>query len=388
MGLPGVDVVIPAHNEAAMLPATLASLRDQVDGEGRRLPPGAVRVLVVDNESTDGTAEVAARFAARYPELDVAVLREEVKSPVQARIRGAEFAIRTGGDRPILASADADTRYHPQWLFTAIRSLGGGALDALSFAGGFSVDFWGQVPRLALRYYSEAGSILFDPATLSHLGLPPGGPLTWRVLRDLPKLPSDCAFALTKDAYARAGGFRRERHPDGREILGEGWNLRFRLDRAGARVACSLDVPYATSARRLVFEADAWLSRRSYENGMSDHRGEVTARALAELDRRADEFDFEPVLRYLVRHCLLLPALGRPELVPSNPSYFGPVAEELHLDLSRCPAARGMGTSSEIHAWAQALSARYHDRLLRHLREAAGWDGGRHPARSSVSPAK
>src|ERR1700722_6686356 len=52
---PDVVAVIPARNEAAMLPVVLPTLLGQDY-------PGALTVIVVDDCSTDGTAEVAAAF--------------------------------------------------------------------------------------------------------------------------------------------------------------------------------------------------------------------------------------------------------------------------------------------------------------------------------------
>ena len=52
---PGVAAVIPARNEAAMLPAVLPTLLGQDY-------PGALTVIVVDDCSMDGTAEVAAEL--------------------------------------------------------------------------------------------------------------------------------------------------------------------------------------------------------------------------------------------------------------------------------------------------------------------------------------
>src|SRR6516164_10868659 len=51
---PDVVAVVPARNEAAMLPVTLPALLGQEY-------PGALTVIVVDDGSSDGTAEVAAR---------------------------------------------------------------------------------------------------------------------------------------------------------------------------------------------------------------------------------------------------------------------------------------------------------------------------------------
>src|SRR5580692_5680810 len=50
---PDVAAVIPARNEAAMLPVVLPALLGQDY-------PGALTVILVDDCSTDGTAEVAA----------------------------------------------------------------------------------------------------------------------------------------------------------------------------------------------------------------------------------------------------------------------------------------------------------------------------------------
>jgi hopene-associated glycosyltransferase HpnB len=54
---PSVVAVIPARNEAAMLPPCLGSLM-------RQDYPGAFAIVLVDDESSDGTADVARRVAA------------------------------------------------------------------------------------------------------------------------------------------------------------------------------------------------------------------------------------------------------------------------------------------------------------------------------------
>ncbi|MDF1524429.1 MAG: glycosyltransferase, partial [Trueperaceae bacterium] len=54
---PSVDVIVPAHDEAAALPATLASLRSLAY-------PGRLSILVVDDRSTDGTGDVVRAAAA------------------------------------------------------------------------------------------------------------------------------------------------------------------------------------------------------------------------------------------------------------------------------------------------------------------------------------
>jgi glycosyltransferase involved in cell wall biosynthesis len=90
-------VVIPAYNEADYLPAALRSLRAQDF-------PGAVEVIVVDNGSTDGTADLARRLGAR-------VVEEHGPGVSAARQRGTRAA---RGE--IVVSTDADTVHPPDWL--------------------------------------------------------------------------------------------------------------------------------------------------------------------------------------------------------------------------------------------------------------------------------
>ena len=95
--VPRFSVVVPAFNEAAFIGRTLLSLREQ-DFQG------AVEVIVVDNNSTDDTADVARAFGA-------VVVCEERPGVCWARQRGTAAA---RGE--IVLSTDADTVHPPDWL--------------------------------------------------------------------------------------------------------------------------------------------------------------------------------------------------------------------------------------------------------------------------------
>ena len=94
---PRFSVVVPAHNEAEVLGRTLRSLRDQDFA-------GPVEVVVVDNGSTDATADVARAAGARVAE-------EPTLGVCAARQRGTDLA--TG---QVVVSTDADTVHPPDWL--------------------------------------------------------------------------------------------------------------------------------------------------------------------------------------------------------------------------------------------------------------------------------
>lgn len=106
MTLPVVSLVIPAHNERALLPRLL----DTVDAARSRFAQGAdaVEVIVTDNASTDGTGELAAQRGCR------------VVHAAQRRIAVARNAGARVARGQMLAFVDADMRIHPD-TFNAIE---------------------------------------------------------------------------------------------------------------------------------------------------------------------------------------------------------------------------------------------------------------------------
>ena len=97
MSAPTLSVVIPAYNEALRLPATLARVRHHLAARGV-----THEILVVDDGSTDATADVA-RAAGDA----VRLLRHEPN-------RGKGYAVRRGmlaasGGRRLMTDADLST---------------------------------------------------------------------------------------------------------------------------------------------------------------------------------------------------------------------------------------------------------------------------------------
>ena len=96
--MPAISVYIPAYNVARFLPRCIESLLSQT------LPPA--EILVIDDGSTDDSAEIAARYSA------ITLIRHE-------RNRGLAAARNTafGSARcELVASLDADCIAEPDWL--------------------------------------------------------------------------------------------------------------------------------------------------------------------------------------------------------------------------------------------------------------------------------
>ncbi len=106
---PKLSFVVPAHNEEHELPDTLRAIRRAADAAKE-----AYELIVVDDASTDATAEIAEQFGARI----VQVSRRQIAA---ARNAGARVA---RGE--ILFFVDADTRINPALVTTGLQALADG----------------------------------------------------------------------------------------------------------------------------------------------------------------------------------------------------------------------------------------------------------------------
>src|SRR5664280_2479526 len=99
-----ITVVIAAFNEEKDLPKCLTAITTQ------DFPKDDYEIIVVDNNSTDKTVEIAKSFGAKV---------------IQEAKQGNTFAVKKGMDSAtgeIIANTDADTVVFPDWLST-IRQI-------------------------------------------------------------------------------------------------------------------------------------------------------------------------------------------------------------------------------------------------------------------------
>lgn len=104
-----LSIIIPAYNEENYLPRCLECVLAEI---ARSPEPSSIEVVVIDNASTDRTAEFVRSF------LGVRVLHEPEKGLTRARQKGLAEA---RGE--ILAYIDADCRMPPGWITQVLRSF-------------------------------------------------------------------------------------------------------------------------------------------------------------------------------------------------------------------------------------------------------------------------
>ncbi|UNS95580.1 glycosyltransferase [Streptomyces tubbatahanensis] len=132
---PSVTVVVPARDEAEVLPVSLPSLLAQEY-------PGRAEVLLVDDGSTDGTGRLARALAERTPDaLPLTVLLAGEPEPgwtgklwaLRCGIAHARAGHGTGGQAPdFLLLTDADIAHGPHSLRRLVRGALAGRLDLVS----------------------------------------------------------------------------------------------------------------------------------------------------------------------------------------------------------------------------------------------------------------
>ena len=128
-----IAVIIPVYNMKHCVGNCLASLMKQ--------ERKADRIILVDNNSTDGTYEFAQEIIKKDG-LDVKLLKENKKGPSPARNRGLKDL--DGSDIDIVAFTDADCMPREDWLKN-IESLfkenekAGGIGGGLAGAGGAGI---------------------------------------------------------------------------------------------------------------------------------------------------------------------------------------------------------------------------------------------------------
>lgn len=201
-----LSLVIPAFNEAATLPRTLAALRDAA---GR--VDVAHEVVVVDNHSTDATAAVAREHGADR------VVFEPINQIARARDAGARAAAGRW-----LVFVDADTQVSAELLSATVSTLRSGASG-----GGAVVAFdrpVGLVPRWLLWL--------------------------WNTLSRLRRWAAGCYVFATREAWEAAGGFGTK------DFAGEEVGFSQRVGRWGKRhgpgeFVILTQTPAVTSARKI-----------------------------------------------------------------------------------------------------------------------------------------
>ena len=202
-------VVIPARDEEAELPATLAALAGQLDRRGRPLDPRSFEVIVLANNCSDRTAEVARRWPVEAGSGVVIRVVERSFAAGQAHVGTARKCLMDLAcarlefvDRPqgLIASTDADTRVAADWLAATLAEVAAGADAVAGVIGVEPVALRALGPRVRRAYWQDR---VHRRLLLELEALLDPNPLDPFPRHDF---HGGASFALTPAAYRRVGG--------------------------------------------------------------------------------------------------------------------------------------------------------------------------------------
>jgi len=209
--------VIPAYNEQALIGKCVESVLAEVKRSGRT----DIDVVVVNNNSTDRTAEVAASYAG------VRVVDEKQKGLVSARDGGFRAT-----SAELVANIDADTIVPPGWLDVVFEEFERD--DQLVCLSGpyvyYDLSAWNRF--LIAMFYGLTKLIYWLNRYLLRVGsVVQGG-----------------NFVFRRAAWTKAGGYNREI-----KFYGEDTDVAVRLSKVG-KVKFTFRLKMMTSGRRLAEE--------------------------------------------------------------------------------------------------------------------------------------
>jgi dolichol-phosphate mannosyltransferase len=140
--VPRAVVCLPTYNERENLEPMLRALEDK-----------GVQVLVIDDNSPDGTGDLADRLASELDYVDV-LHRERKEGLGPAYLAGFRRALAEGAD--LILEMDCDFSHDPTDVPRLVTAVAGGADLALGsrYVSGGSVGNWGAIRR----FVSAGGS--------------------------------------------------------------------------------------------------------------------------------------------------------------------------------------------------------------------------------------
>lgn len=321
-----VCVIVPVKDEAEKLELTLTALANQADAKGQPLRPNRYEIILLANNCSDNSAEIARQFAQQHPQLVLHVV-EMTLQPQDAYIGKVRkllmdeayrrFALLKR-DRGVIASTDGDTQVAPTWIAAILQEIQQGA-DAVG--GRIITD---RTERSALGNRARACHLRevgyrFLVAELQSYIDPDPFDLMPRHFQHF-----GASLAVTAETYGRVGGLPAVRIPED--------EMFYRiLVRANARVRHSLDVQVITSARQsgratvgLANQLQQWATMASDQHFLVESAIAVESRFCNQRELKllwrliVDGYQpVNPEIEMLAEHLCLPAALLRAELAQS-----------------------------------------------------------------------
>ncbi|SDG47602.1 Glycosyl transferases group 1 [Lentzea fradiae] len=367
-----LSVVLPVFDEAANIEDVLRSLHDQDD-----IDPETYEIVLVDNNSTDATVELARAFA-ETSKVAVHVISEREQGVACARRTGMEFAAQRSrnrkdpGERFYLVSADADCKVDRRWLteLFAVMEKDKAAIGVCDYY--YNDEHFVGRPRLwdAIQRTLRCRAVTFSLF---------GG------------FPDGKGFAVEREAYESVGGieiFYQLR--DGKFVnhLSDDWDFGIKVRGAGYDIAYAPKSRVEINPRRVNHALDEVITGRAYGNDgiivMRDIRPDAPPRT-ADLTEEEALQAWEFSIKDFTPKNTILPVLLTPSFLDDDAvvAFFGQdLAARLGERAAEIKAEMSMTDFQPIHSYktpSYRLYLEFRDEIFARLRATVGEDIGYPP---------
>jgi dolichyl-phosphate beta-glucosyltransferase len=113
-----LSIIVPTYNETKRMPKMLESTIKHISSMSKR----KTEILIVDDGSTDGSADLALEYAKENPEIEIRVTTREKNSGKGGAVRHGMLHAR--GERLLMVDADGASRFEDlELLWAALDRL-------------------------------------------------------------------------------------------------------------------------------------------------------------------------------------------------------------------------------------------------------------------------
>jgi len=202
---PSASIVVVSYNTAAHIDSCLLSLLELSY-------PGQIEIIVVDNASTDGSADL---IRSRFPDVEL------IEMPDNKGFAGGASVGMYMASGDIVATVNPDVRLHPDWLHGIAETL---ALPNVGIVGS-------KILYLDGKTIQHAGGVVDYPlATTSHIGRGQPDSDEYNHARTV-QFVTGAAMAMRRDVGHALGFFDEEYYP----LFYEDIDLCWRANKEGMR---------------------------------------------------------------------------------------------------------------------------------------------------------
>lgn len=238
-----VSVIVPARNEENHIVACLESLLQQT------YPNELYEIIVVDDHSTDRTAEIVKEFVERYP-TRLRLVRHHDEPTTQAY---KKTAIERGialAPNEIIATTDADCIVQPTWLEGIMRHF----TPEVGMVSGYILFH----PNYEKNWFQKVQALEFLALTTVGAGA---------IGQKNPIISNGANLAYRRDAFREVGGFKDIDHlPSGDDDLLmqkihrlTNWQIRFAIE------AETINFTYpCPNLRTFMHQRTRWASKSAH----------------------------------------------------------------------------------------------------------------------------